>query len=191
MGYDIHHSQAEAFLVKAAEKCGLEESYVHILDLGNFSVTYRISGILTEVKRLITARSNLYQKILDTLHEQNIEIMSPSIMNQRRIADDSIVIPKKSLKVTSEEKINAEEIAFDKAEAAEVAEKTKQDVIRGIEELEAEMNEAPEEDKSEIKERIEEHRKYLKALGEDATTNEKNIAESGKGGSFSPPPHTT
>ena len=177
LGYDVHHSQVETFLLEAAEKCGLEESFVHILELGNFSVTYRISGFLLEVKKLITARSNLHQKILDTLHEQNIEIMSPSIMNQRRIADDSIVIPKKSLKVTSEEKINAEEIAFDKAEAAEAAEKTKQDVIRGIEELEAEMNEAPEEDKSEIKERIEEYRKYLKALDVDATNNEKNIAE--------------
>ena len=177
LGYDVHHSRVEAFLVKAAENCGLEESFVHILDLGNFSVTYRISGFLTEVKRLITARSNLYKQILDTLHEQDIEIMSPSIMNQRRIPDDEKVIPKKSFKSSIEEEINAEEIAFDKAEAAEVAEKTKQDVIKEIEDLEAAMREATEEAKSQIKQRIEEYREYLKTLETGAKSNKKHLAE--------------
>ena len=177
LGYDVHHSRVEAFLVKAAENCGLEESFVHILDLGNFSVTYRISGFLTEVKRLITARSNLYKQILDTLHEQDIEIMSPSIMNQRRIPDDEKVIPKKSFKSSIEEEINAEEIAFDKAEAAEVAEKTKQDVIKEIEDLEAAMREATEEAKSQIKQRLEESREYLKTLETGAKSNKKHLAE--------------
>jgi small conductance mechanosensitive channel len=177
LGYDVHHSQVEAFLIKAAEKCGLEDSFVHILDLGNFSVTYRISGFLLEVKKLITARSNLYKKIINTLHEQNIEIMSPSIMNQRRIADDEKVIPKKPVKESSEKKLDAEEIAFDKAEAAEVAEKTKQNLIKEIEELEAEMNETPDEAKIKIKERIEEYSERLKTLDTDVTSNDQNIAE--------------
>jgi hypothetical protein len=177
LGYDVHHSQIETYLLKAAEKCGLEESFVHILDLGNFSVTYRISGFLTEIKRLISARSDLYKMILDTLHEQNIEIMSPSIMNQRRIADNDKVIPKKLIKTSSEEKIDAEEIVFDKAEAAEVAEKTKQEVVKEIEKLEADMKEATKEEKSKIKERIDESREYLKTLEEDATNHKQNIAE--------------
>ena len=164
LGYDVHHSQIESCLLEAAEKCGLEESFVHILELGNYSVTYRISGFLAEVKKLITARSNLYQKILDSLHEQNIEIMSPSIMNQRRIPDDEKVIPKNMIKTSSEEKIGAEEIVFDKAEAAEVAERTKKDVIKKIEELEAEMKEASKETKSQIKKKIEESHEYLKTL---------------------------
>ncbi len=177
LGYDAHHSLVESSLIKAAEKCELEEPFVHILDLGNFSVTYRISGLLTEVKRLITARSNLYQKILDTLHEQNIETMSPNIMDQRRIPDDKKVIPNIAIKESTEEKVSAEEIAFDKAEAAEVVEKTKQDVIKEIEGLEAAMNEASEDDKSQLKERIEECRKYLKTLDTDAVHTEQSIAE--------------
>lgn len=177
LGYDVHHSQIESCLLEAAEKCGLEESFVHILELGNYSVTYRISGFLAEVKKLITARSNLYQKILDSLHEQNIEIMSPSIMNQRRIPDDEKVIPKNMIKTSSEEKIGAEEIVFDKAEAAEVAERTKKDVIKKIEELEAEIKEASKETKSQIKKKIEESHEYLKTLEEDATNNKHTIAE--------------
>jgi len=177
LGYDAHHSQVQSSLIKAAEKCGLEEPFVHILELGNFFVTYRISGLLTEVKRLITARSNLYQSILDTLHDQNIEIMSPSIMNQRRIPDDKKVIPIIAIEQTPEEKVNAEEIAFDKAETAEIADKAKQDVIKEIEELEATMNEAPEGKKLQIKDRIEEYRKYLKTLDTDVTDTEQIITE--------------
>lgn len=177
LGYDAHHCQVESSLIEAAEKTGLEEPFVHIMDLGNFSVTYRISGLLTEVKRLITVRSNLYQNILDTLHEQNIEIMSPSIMNQRRIADDEKVIPSKAIEKSPDEKVNAEEIAFDKAEAAEVVEKTKQDVIREIEELESTMKEGPEDDKSQIKERIEECRNYLKTFSVDEANSGQSIVE--------------
>jgi small conductance mechanosensitive channel len=177
LGYDAHHSQVESSLIKAAEKCGLEEPFVHILELGNFAVTYRISGLLTEVKRLITARSNLYQNILDTLHDRDIEIMSPNIMNQRRIPDDKKVIPIMAIEQTPEEKVNAEEIAFDKAEAAEIVDKAKQDVIKEIEELEAAINEASEDTKSQIKERIEECRKYLKTLDTDVSNTEQIIAE--------------
>jgi small-conductance mechanosensitive channel len=177
LGYDAHHSQVESFLIKAAEKCGLEEPFVHILELDNFSVRYRISGLLTEVKRLITARSNLYQNILDTLHDQNIEIMSPSIMNQRRIPDDKKVIPIIAVEQTPEEKVNAEEIAFDKAEAAEIVDKAKQDVIIEIEELEASMNGSSEDKKSQIKERIEECRKYLKTIDADVSNTGQIIDE--------------
>jgi small conductance mechanosensitive channel len=93
LGYDVHHSRIEPLLVMAAQESGLQEPFVHILELGNYSVTYRISGILTEVKWLITARSNLARTVLDTLHGHGIEIMSPTYMNQRRLADDKKVVP--------------------------------------------------------------------------------------------------
>ena len=80
LGFDIHHSQVEPLLIEAAEKSGLEEPFVHILEIGNYSITYRISGLLIEVKGLITARSNLARHVLDTLHGNGIEIMSPSLM---------------------------------------------------------------------------------------------------------------
>lgn len=39
LGYDIHHSQVDSLLIKAAEKSGLKESFVQILELGNYSIT--------------------------------------------------------------------------------------------------------------------------------------------------------
>jgi hypothetical protein len=57
----------------------------------------KVTGLLSEFKRLITVRSQLYQKMLDSLHGDGIEIMSPSIMNQRRLPDNEKVIPDKLL----------------------------------------------------------------------------------------------
>ena len=45
LGFDIHHSQIEPLLIEAAEKSGLEEPFVHIIEIGNYSITYRISGL--------------------------------------------------------------------------------------------------------------------------------------------------
>lgn len=44
LGYDVHRSQVETLLARAAQASGLEEPFVHILELGNYAVTYRISG---------------------------------------------------------------------------------------------------------------------------------------------------
>lgn len=121
IGYDIHHIDIERLLVQAAEKTELAEPFVHILELGNFTVSYRVSGLLLEVKKLLTVRSMLYRHILDVLHDAQIEIMSPSVMNQRKLEPEKKVIPAK--RVVSEPAHSvAEEVAFDKAEAAEAAE---------------------------------------------------------------------
>lgn len=40
LGYDVHHSQIEPLLLRAAEESGLDEPFVHILELGNYAVTY-------------------------------------------------------------------------------------------------------------------------------------------------------
>ena len=39
LGYDLDHRRIEPLLMEAAEACGLSEPFVHILELGNFSVT--------------------------------------------------------------------------------------------------------------------------------------------------------
>ena len=57
LGYDLDHKRIEELLIKAAQSCGLQEPFVHILKLGDFSVTYRVSGLLQEAKHLITAQS--------------------------------------------------------------------------------------------------------------------------------------
>ncbi|MBE0602935.1 MAG: mechanosensitive ion channel, partial [Deltaproteobacteria bacterium] len=93
LGYDVHHSRVEGLLVKAAKESGLEEPFVQIMEMGNFSITYRISGILTEVKWLITARSNLSRSVLDVMHRDGVEIMSPDFRNLRMLPEDRKIVP--------------------------------------------------------------------------------------------------
>ncbi|MFQ3251304.1 MAG: small conductance mechanosensitive channel [Glaciecola sp.] len=93
LGYDIHHSRIEPLLIKAAELSELEGPFVQITELGDHAITYRISGLLTEVKSMISSRSKLYTNILDCLHEEKVEIVSPKFMNQRKLPDGEAVIP--------------------------------------------------------------------------------------------------
>lgn len=92
---------------------------MHIVELGDFAVTYKVSGKLDEVKSLISARTELNRQVLDVLHGKDIEIVSPSFVNQRRIANDSKIIPTSVAPKMPESKTSAEEVMFDKAEAAE------------------------------------------------------------------------
>ncbi|PKN12560.1 MAG: mechanosensitive ion channel protein MscS [Deltaproteobacteria bacterium HGW-Deltaproteobacteria-4] len=132
LGYDIHHSKVESLLLDAAKECGLEEPFIQILELGNYSITYKVSGMLREIKSLLTARSNLCRCVLDTLHGNRVEIMSPAFMNQRRLPDDLKVIPAATKPVPIESVSVAEEVVFDKAEKAEQLEKEKQQLLDKI-----------------------------------------------------------
>ncbi len=97
LGYDVHHLVVEPLLLRAAERARLEDPFVHVLELGNYAITYRVSGLLVEVKNLLTVRSNLCREILDVLHEEQIEIASPTIMNQRRWPEETKLIPARSM----------------------------------------------------------------------------------------------
>ncbi|TSA00122.1 MAG: mechanosensitive ion channel family protein [Deltaproteobacteria bacterium] len=174
LGYDVHHSQIEPLLVKAAQESGLEEPFVHILELGNYSVTYRISGFLKEVKWLITARSNLSRSVLDTLHGHGIEIMSPTYMDQRKLGDDKKIIPVVGQEESSEAQVIAEDIVFDKAEQAEQKEKEEKELIDTIEKLESSLKDAPEEEKERIKTRVAEGRERLKVLEQPASKSARD-----------------
>ncbi|MDX1810088.1 MAG: mechanosensitive ion channel [Sulfurospirillaceae bacterium] len=175
LGYDIHHSEIESLLIKAAERSGLEHAFVHILELGNFSVTYRVSGLLEEVKGLITARSNLYKSVLDTLHTAGIEIVSPTFMNQRRIGENEKIIPTFTKKVSEKESVEAEEIVFDKAEQAEQAELKEEKLINEIKNLETTLKETQDEDKDKIKQKIETKRARLKAIKDSESASDTEI----------------
>ncbi|MBN1381020.1 MAG: mechanosensitive ion channel [Deltaproteobacteria bacterium] len=167
LGYDVHHCQVESLLIKAAEKCGLEEPFVHILDMANYSVTYRVSGLLMDVKKIISVRSNLFQCVLDTLHDGGIEIASPTIMNQRQIEKDRKIMPMAMHTTSTNVNVNAEEIAFDKAELAEQMENEKEKLTQTIQELEAELKNASENDKIRIKEKIKKCSERLNHLNTD------------------------
>lgn len=121
LGYDVSREVVRDLLVAAAERAGLEDPFVHVTELGDFSVTYRIAGIYKEVKRLLSARSRLREMMLDELHGGGVEIVSPTFMNQRVFSTDDHFIPPvaKSAPKKLVEPKSAEALVFDKADEAE------------------------------------------------------------------------
>ena len=164
LGFDTHHGKIEELLLEAAERSGLQEPFVHILEIGNFSVSYRISGLLTETRRLITARSNLCRALLDTLHGEGIEILSPTYMNQRRMGDGDTTIPSDQAAPSQPDANGGEEVAFDKAEEAEQREQEKQRLNRRIKALEGLLKEASDDEKERIRKDIDRASKRFKEL---------------------------
>lgn len=126
LGFDVPREQVEECLLKAAKNAGLDDPFMQILELGNFSVTYRIAGMLTEVKQLISARSRLHANMLDELHGATIEIVSPQFLNLRNYDVQKTFIPKRSRHTNTGKKAgNAapEKLVFDKAEEAQNVER--------------------------------------------------------------------
>jgi small conductance mechanosensitive channel len=129
LGYNFPRTKIRDALLKAAEKCELQEPFVHIMQLGDFSVLYRISGLLLEVKQLLSARSKIREHVLDELHAANIEIVSPTFMNTRQLPTDTKVIPT-AIREEPEAKAEPtpEETIFDKADEAESLEELRQQI---------------------------------------------------------------
>ena len=118
IGYDVHHATVERHLKDAALKVGLSDVFVHIIELGSFSVNYKVSGMLEDTKSMLTTQSALFASILDELHANDIEIMSPNIMAQRAV-DPAYSFIAKAKVVTVADTVNQEDIVFDKADEAE------------------------------------------------------------------------
>jgi len=145
LGYNLNRSKVEAALLEAAKNAGLTEPFVYITNLGDFSVTYKINGLLTEIEKYLTVTSKLNTNVMDHLHKAGVEIVSPKFMNQRQVNDIQF-IPKitKEKKPPPDEKA-PEELVFDKA--------IKADKI---------------DDKIESLEKIDEEIKQLKSISKDA-----------------------
>lgn len=119
LGYNIPRTQIEGLLRKAAEDAGLVDPFVFVSKLGDYSVSYKVYGFLTEVKQLLSAKSDLRKNILDVFHHDQIEIVSPSFMNQRQLQPDSKIIP--AIHPADREQApdsQPEDLIFDKAEKA-------------------------------------------------------------------------
>jgi len=133
LGYDVNRLLIEEALVKATEQAGLENGFVRIAELGDFSVVYRVFGLTKEVKTVLSAQSRLNGAMLDCLHDAGIEIVSPNFMNQKPVGD-TIFIPAQMSAVQEPKKAEEapEDLIFDKAEEAETLETEKKE----LEELE-------------------------------------------------------
>lgn len=171
LGFENAHPRVDALLAAAAEAADLQEPFVQVSRLGDFSVTYRVAGFLPEAKHLLTARSNLRKAMLDSLHGAGIEIVSPSFMNQRPQPEGSRAVPAERVapakdKTKDETQVH-ENLVFDKAEAAEKAEQFREerDSIAGeIKELEGRLKEAGEEERPALETQIEQLRRKAEAI---------------------------
>ena len=85
---------------------------------------------------MVSKRSELRSKILDRLHEDGIEIVSPNFMNQRQLPPDLQFMPQRYYHPESvEDRVEAEKIMFDKADLAARVETFRSQRQRLIEEL--------------------------------------------------------
>ena len=156
LGYDIPHTKIEEILLKAAADIGLKDPFVQILDLGDFSVNYRIAGLLEEAKKMLAFRSRLRSAILDSLHAGGVEIVSPNFMNVREFEMQRNFIPA-AVRIKKDLPKDAApvDVVFDKAEVA--ASKV-----------------ALTKEQSELEEQLKEARQNLKDSKDD---REKELAE--------------
>jgi small conductance mechanosensitive channel len=135
LGYDVSRVRIEKCLLEAASRTGLNDSYVQVLNLGDFSVTYKISGFLEKVRFLISVQCDLRENVLDVLHENNIEIVSPTFMNQRVLDKNQTFIAKINgfeKRFLEENETHPEDLIFDKAEQAESKEALKR-ILKKVE----------------------------------------------------------
>jgi hypothetical protein len=177
LGYDIHHRQVSEVLLEAAAATGLKDGVVHVRELGDFAVTYRVAGLLEEVQSLISARAKLRKAVLDALHAADIEIVSPNFMNTRPISDRQRFIPASGQReppATEPEK-QVESIAFDIAEEAASVEELR----KAIDAVDAELS-AQGEGLSEAKRNSLEARK-ARLLEEVEVAEKRRAAKDDKG----------
>lgn len=117
LGYDVDNQIVEEVLLAAANAAGLEDSFVYVIELGDFSVVYRVSGFLGNVKKLLSKRSELRRHMIDQLHSRQIEIVSPGFMNQR--PTNGVMIPQRRSVAAEGASDEPENMVFDKAERAQ------------------------------------------------------------------------
>jgi hypothetical protein len=167
LGYDVHHTQVKGLLLEAARNVDLEEPFVKIVELGNYAITYSVSGLLTEVKGMLASRSRLFESILDALHTAGVEIVSPSFMNQRRQDNDTKILPVMGEDVLQPDSPSSEDMVFDKAEEAEQQEKAEINLKEEISKLQAQAKESEGEAKKQIEVQIEQLREQLVEIVQD------------------------
>lgn len=153
IGYDVPRGRVQEALLAAAEAAELEDGFVLVRELGDFSVVYRVAGLLSDVSSLISARSRLREMMLDKLHGAEIEILSPNFISSRVYTPETSFIPPELAELPPVEAETAapEALVFDKAEEAASIDKLHQDLEYLLEEMRS-LEEA--EKKAESEEQI-------------------------------------
>jgi small-conductance mechanosensitive channel len=130
ISYDVTYLRVEELLLIAGKEAKLTEPFVLVHELLDHAVVYRICGFLPDIKNLLSSRSNLRKKVLEQMHGNGVEIVSPSFMNQRALDPSKKVIPSKPVMFDRGKHREAapvpEEKIFDKAEEAASKESSRQ-----------------------------------------------------------------
>ena len=133
LGYDVPRERIEELLLAAAHEVGLEKPFVWILELTDFSVVYRVAGMLRPAHGVLSSHSRLRAAMLDNLHQGQVEIVSPTFMNTRQLPLESTIIPpeepRAAAKPSALDKPEApEELVFSKAKQAASLEKQQEEL---------------------------------------------------------------
>jgi len=164
LGYDVQRNSVEDALLKAATETGLETPYVQILELGDFAVSYQVSGLLTEIEHLIGTRRKLRAAVLDELHAAGIEIVSPGYMNTRALNMASRSVPKTQAILTpDDQQADPDAVAFDKAKLADGLSRLKHEYTEMSQELIGVENELKEAGPGDARQPINLKKKKLEA----------------------------
>ncbi|MCF8361194.1 MAG: mechanosensitive ion channel [Prolixibacteraceae bacterium] len=174
LGYDVSRADIEEALKEAAIKTGLNDPYVYITGLGDFSVTYKIHGFLEDSNKFFSTNSLLNAYVIDVLHNKKIEIVSPAFMNQRRVDEVKFIPEKAKIQNENNTEKSPENLVFDEATKSEAIEKKKEHLEKIIES----QQKKKEEMKGEKGKKAEELKKSIEKADELIKKLEKNIDES-------------
>ncbi len=181
LGYDVNRLKIEKALLQAAQDADLKDPFVRITELGDYSVVYKVYGMLEEIKTILTAESRLNVLTLDALHGAGIEIVSPTFMNQRQVGE-TVFIPKKT-KIKDSELHHAkpEDLIFDKADEAESLEKLKERQTEALEKINTIEKEIKDNDDeklgSGLDEKLSRAKKIIEYLQDRITQREENLKD--------------
>lgn len=153
LGYDMDRLKVAELLKEAAREAQLESPWVRIMELGDFSVTYRVTAKLPDVKgpdaanarRILTAPAQLRAEMMDTLQEGDVEIASPTLMNTRAFSEDRRFMWKPERARTAAVPVTAEEVdpdVFAKADRVEQIDLEREELTSEIKAVRERVKEA-------------------------------------------------
>jgi len=166
LGYETGNDTAEPLMLEAAAKAGLEGPYVHIVELGDFSISYKVCGLLTDVESVLTARSELNRQLLNTLHQAGVEVASPTITRHITQSEDIRILPERTTPVAEENRVKAEEIVFDKAREIERLSALTKDLQQQLEDIDRSKSGAASQ-KASLEQSLERVKAEIKTLRDD------------------------
>ena len=93
-------------------------------------MTYQLSALLTDIKHLLDKRCELRARVMDALHSEGTEIVSPSFMNTRAQAKNKVYLPPMTKsEPAAKDATSPDATAFDKARDAALKERKRSSVL--------------------------------------------------------------